>query len=78
MGVRPTLTFLPGNLLAVICKVMHPMYVPIDRVAFESLDLEGAGFFMEIANRLGVVVFSTAAAYIIPWLVQRGQKSPQS
>jgi hypothetical protein len=76
MGTEPTLTFLPPKLLNIICEAMHPMYVPIDRVSFESLDMESAGFFLEIANRLGVVVFSTVAAYIIPWLVQRGQKPP--
>jgi hypothetical protein len=34
-------------------------------------------FFMQLVEELCLVVFSAIAAYIIPWLVQRGQKQPQ-
>lgn len=35
-------------------------------------------YFFIIAGRLFVVMISTAAAYIIPWLVQRGQKPQEA
>lgn len=54
--------------------------LPLPPPSFSSDDLgesvSRSIAFRDILFHCSVLVFSTAAAYIVPWLVQRGQKPP--
>ena len=69
-------TFLPDDLANIMCRAMIPQDIPVERLGY-GFELDATQNWMLIADRLSVVVGSTAAAYIIPWLVQWGQKPPQ-
>ena len=52
-----------------LCEVLH---------GEASIGTKEKQYFLPIARRLYLIVLSTAAAYFVPWIAQRGQKPPQA
>jgi hypothetical protein len=63
---------LPDQCVGWLWDVLYPNTEPW-AVSFPSLD-----DLRNVATRLFHLVVSTAAAYILPWLVQRGRQPPQA
>lgn len=63
---------LPDRWVETVYVAMH---APSDPAVWNA---DNAGAFCAILDRLCVVVLSTVAAYIIPWLVQRGNMPPHA
>ncbi len=60
--------FLPHDWMTSIFLHLHPT----DEMGVQNRDADMG--FVQTVNRLLTITISTVAAYIIPWLVQRGQK----
>jgi|PlaIllAssembly_1097288.scaffolds.fasta_scaffold233197_2 hypothetical protein len=76
--INITTSFLPPEWVNILAETIHPTDIQLERVAFDFLEVDAARNFLLIANRLSAVMFSAVAAYIIPWLVQRGKKPPHA
>ena len=63
---------LPHDWMTGIFLQLHPT----DEMGVQNRDADMA--FAQIVNRLLTIPISTVAAYIIPWLVQRGRTPPQA
>jgi len=68
-----------GNHVAVPYPGMYWLWGMLQpRVPTSSLVTEPELNFRQLLGVLYIITVSTIAAYIIPWLVQRGQKPPQA
>lgn len=66
------ITYLPSSWFSSLAQALHPPRGP------GGLDTPATYSCTQITHLLSIIVLSTAAAYIIPWLVQRGQKPPRA